>query len=91
MIHNSGVNKGILNSIDMRYKFHVDFVGGTSWMLYLCTASLLAQFTPFFWKDRHGETIFSLFIHISWNNWLEKNSTSNLDTDLDLLLPFKRN
>ena len=49
MIHNSGVNKGILNSIDMRYKFHVDFVGGTSWMLYLCTASLLAQFTPYYY------------------------------------------
>ena len=25
---------------------------------------------PFYWKDRHEETIFLLFKYISWNNWI---------------------
>ena len=41
-------------------------------------------------KERLEETIFLLFIQISWNNGLEKTSTTLLDNDLDLLLPFKQ-
>ena len=35
------------------------------------------------------ETIFLLFILISWHNWQEATWATLLDNDLDLLLPFK--
>ena len=36
--------------------------------------------------------MFLLFIQISWNNWQEMTwATLDVDNDLDLSLPFKRN
>ena len=36
--------------------------------------------------------MFVLFIQISWNNWQQMiSSTLDVDNDLDLSLPFKRN
>ena len=40
---------------------------------------------------KRGETIFLLFVQISWNNLLEATWKTLLETDLDLLLHFKPN
>ena len=41
-------------------------------------------------QNKRKETIFSLFIQISWNNQLEVTWKTLLEIDLDFLLTFKQ-